>query len=562
DAVVKAAKTSKTVYIPDVRKENASGSLKGGMLSELAVPIKLGNKVLGVLSVKSQKPAAFDEEDKKLTEILASHVAVALSSIRKQKELIILSEKFESLLKSSTEILHTRDVRKRLKAIAKAVQKAGWGRVVISLRDENLEGKGLVAVGFTKDELKLLKKTIAPADAWRECLGPKFERYKIGEFYYLPWSDPWIREHAPLEAQLALAENTPSAQAERIRWTRLVKRLPSEDAVDWTPGDMLYAPLRTPEGRIVGILSVDCPLEGRRPTRESLNPLELFLCQAAMTIENAQLLESLERSEKELEQKVEERTRELRETQERLLRTQRMAVIGELAGMVGHDLRNPLTSMASATYYLKKRISQIGDEKLVEMLNLIEKNIAYSNKIISDLLDYSIEIKLAITETSPEDIVKEALATVEIPRNIKVVKSVDNKLRMKADFEKMKRVFMNLIKNAVEAMPNGGTLTIKSVKKGDKVIFIISDTGVGMPEEVLKKVWTPLFTTKAKGMGFGLAICKRFVEAHGGIITVKSAPGKGTTFTFTLPIEPKIDEGSEKIWVKTLESSLLTTTKT
>jgi signal transduction histidine kinase len=94
-------------------------------------------------------------------------------------------------------------------------------------------------------------------------------------------------------------------------------------------------------------------------------------------------------------------------------------------------------------------------------------------------------------------------------------------------------------------------------------MFTVSDTGIGMTEEVMKKLWTPLFTTKAKGMGLGLAICKRFVEAHGGTITVESAPEKGATFTVTLPIEPKIEEeGGEKIWVKTLESSLLTTTKT
>jgi signal transduction histidine kinase len=126
----------------------------------------------------------------------------------------------------------------------------------------------------------------------------------------------------------------------------------------------------------------------------------------------------------------------------------------------------------------------------------------------------------------------------------------------------MKRTFINLIRNAVEAMPNGGTLTIKSRKIRDKITFAFSDTGVGMSEEVLKRLWNPLFTTKAKGMGLGLAICKRFVEAHGGSIAVESTLGKGTTFTVKIPIEPKTEEGGEKVWVKQLESSLLTTTKT
>ena len=89
-----------------------------------------------------------------------------------------------------------------------------------------------------------------------------------------------------------------------------------------------------------------------------------------------------------------------------------------------------------------------------------------------------------------------------------------------------------------------------------------SDTGVGMSRKTLEKLWTPLFTTKAKGMGFGLPICKRFIEAQGGSISVESTPGKGTTFLVTFPIEPKIEEGGEKVWMKPLESSLLTTTKT
>ena len=562
---VKAAKTRKTVYVPDVRKEEAyvEAGVRG-LLSELAVPIKLGDRVLGVLNVESRKLNAFDEDDWRLLEILASHVAIALSNIERTENLAAMSKKLENLLRGSAKIMAIKDARKRLREIAKTIQKFGWRRVVIGRVDENLERKELITVGLTKEEIKLLKERKAPGHVWRERLGPKFEKYKIGEFYYIPWTDPWAREnvfHVPLDM--------PTEEA--IKHIQAVpSRLSEENMVDWHPQDMLYAPLRTHEGRIVGLLSMDDPVDGRKPTRETLMPLELFLHQAAITIENAELMESLEKARKELElyadqleQKVEERTQELREIQERLLRAQRMAVIGELAGMVGHDLRNPLTSIAGATYYLKRRLGNVMDEKIREMLELIEKNIAYSNKIINDLLDYSREVKLDITETSPEDIVKEALAAVEIPRNINVVNLVGKKPKMKADFEKVKRVFVNLIKNAVEAMPKGGTLTVKSAKKGRNVIFTVSDTGMGMSEEVMKKLWTPLFTTKAKGMGFGLAICKRFVEAHGGTITVESTLGKGTTFTVTLPIEPKIEEeGGDKVWLKTLESSLLTTTKT
>ncbi|MGB9756404.1 MAG: sensor histidine kinase, partial [Candidatus Bathyarchaeales archaeon] len=346
-------------------------------------------------------------------------------------------------------------------------------------------------------------------------------------------------------------------------------RLSEENMVDWHPQDMLYAPLRTPEGRIVGILSMDDPIDGRKPTRESLIPLELFLHQAAITIENAQLIESLREARKqletyalELEKKVEERTQELKRSQEQLLKAQRLAVIGELAGMVGHDLRNPLTSIAGAQYYLKKRLSLEANDKIRDMLDLIERNIAYSNKIINDLLDYSREIELEISETTPKTLVKEALGLVEIPKNVQVLDLTKSIPKIRVDVEKTRRVFVNLIRNAVEAMPKGGKITIKSRALGENLEMIFADTGVGMSKQTLEKLWTPLFTTKAKGMGFGLAICKRFVEAHGGSISVKSALGKGTTFTVTIPIQPKMKEGGEKIWMKPLESSLLTTTKT
>ncbi|MDI6847910.1 MAG: GAF domain-containing protein [Candidatus Bathyarchaeia archaeon] len=558
---VKAARTGKPVFVPDVRKEKAYIAGKASMLSELAVPIKLGNRVLGVLNVESERLAAFNEDDRQLLEILASHAAIAITNLKRQENLKILSEKLTNLMEGSMEITHVEDMHQRLNVIAKALRNFGWRRVVISLRDENLEGTALVTAGLTKEETKLLLERKAPGHVWRERLGPKFERFKIGEFYYLPWNDPWVREHVH-----HVPPEIPNGEV--TTYAGVPSRLSPEEMVDWHPQDMLYAALRTPEGRIVGILSMDDPVDGRKPTKETLTPLELFLHQAAIVIENAQLIESLREARKQveayaeqLEQKVEERTRELKKSQEQLLKAQRLAVIGELAGMVGHDLRNPLTSIAGAAYYLKKWLSPKIDGKVKEMLEVIEKNIVYSNKIINDLLDYSGEIKLDLVESKPKSIIREALSLVKIPKNVQVIDLTENKPKIKVDVGKIKRAFVNIVKNAVEAMPKGGTLTIKSREIDGKVEIAFSDTGVGMSKETLEKLCTPLFTTKAKGMGFGLPLCKRFTEAHGGCFRAESTLGKGTTVTVTLPIKPKIEEGGEKIWVKQLESSLLTTMK-
>jgi PAS domain S-box-containing protein len=552
---IKAARAGKPIFVRDIRKEKAYVEGRPGMLSELAVPIKIGCKVLGVLNVESERCAAFDEEDKQLLEILTSHAATAMINVERRKNLKVISKKMESLMKNSTDIMKVKDMRKRLQVIAKAVQLFGWRRVVISLRNENLEGTERVTAGLAEEEIKLLAQRRAPGDIWRERLGPRFERFKIGEFYYLPWADPWIRQNVH-----GVSPETPLNEA--TTYAGVPSKLSEEEMVDWHPQDMLYAPLHTPDGRIVGILSMDDPVDGRKPTKETLTPLELFLHQAAITIENSQLIENLKEAREQLEQKVEDRTRELKKSQDQLLRAQRFAVIGELAGMVGHDLRNPLTSIAGAQYYLKKRLVPGTNHKIKDMLELMEKNVEYSNKIINDLLDYSREIELEITESNPKSIVEEAFYLVEIPRNVTVIDLTEKTPKIRVDVEKMKRAFVNMIKNAVEAMPRGGTLTIKSKATDGNLEMTFSDTGIGVSKEKLEKLWTPLFTTKPKGMGFGLPICKRFIEAHGGSISVQSVPRNGTTFIVTFPIEPRSEKGGEKVWVKTLESSLLTTTKT
>jgi PAS domain S-box-containing protein len=233
-----------------------------------------------------------------------------------------------------------------------------------------------------------------------------------------------------------------------------------------------------------------------------------------------------------LEEMVDERTRRLRETQEKLLTAERLVAIGQLAGMIGHDLRNPLTRIMGCMYYLEKNLDKHANGKMQEMIVLIRKNVTYSNKIINDLTDYSRELVLELNENNPKIIIKEALAAVDIPESIQLVNLAKNRPKMSIDPQKITRTFVSIIKNAIDAMPERGTLKIESIKVGDRVIFSFSDTGTGIEEEVMKKLGTPLFTTKAKGMGFGLAISKRIVEAHGGLISVTSNVGKGTSLCY------------------------------
>jgi PAS domain S-box-containing protein len=262
-----------------------------------------------------------------------------------------------------------------------------------------------------------------------------------------------------------------------------------------------------------------------------------------------------------LEEVVQQRTEQLKKTQAELVKSERLAAIGELAGMVGHDLRNPLSGIKNSAYFMKKKGNEISQTQAQEMLETINKCVDYSNKIVNDLLDYSREVRLELREESLKKLLTECLCLVDISEKIEISNRLNDKPVVKIDADKIKRVFINLIKNAIDAMPNGGKIIIDSNKVNANLEVSFSDTGVGIADDVLPKLFSPLFTTKAQGMGFGLAICKRIIEAHGGTITVKTIKDKGTTFTVTLPVETKLEIGGENTWINTPESSLLTTMK-
>jgi len=222
--------------------------------------------------------------------------------------------------------------------------------------------------------------------------------------------------------------------------------------------------------------------------------------------------------------------------EDEIRRSQRLTAIGETAAMVGHDLRNPLQGIAGALHLLKQE--SLTEEERNEMLLVIEKSIHYSDAIIKDLSDYSAEIQLKLAEATPKSLTRDAIGAVKVPQNVTVQDLSEDQPTLRVDPDRMKRVFINLIENAIDAMPQGGTLTVSSRKFDGNVEIVLTDTGSGISEKVMKNLWKPLQTTKAKGLGLGLAICRRIVDAHGGSISVKSEVGRGTTLTMQLPIRP------------------------
>ena len=231
-----------------------------------------------------------------------------------------------------------------------------------------------------------------------------------------------------------------------------------------------------------------------------------------------------------------------RRTLEKQLQDQeRLAAIGATAGMVGHDIRNPLQSMIGELFLSKKELENLpeSDAKkyLKESIQSIEDNAFYINKIVTDLQDYAKPLTASIEETDFKKIVEDVLVTLKAPENVKVVYSIEPYFeKIMTDSLAMKRILTNLCSNAIQAMPKGGKLTLNAVLKDDEIFISVQDTGVGIPEETKDKLFKPLFTTKSKGQGFGLAVVKKLTEALNGKVTVESEVGKGTQFILNFPI--------------------------
>jgi PAS domain S-box-containing protein len=230
---------------------------------------------------------------------------------------------------------------------------------------------------------------------------------------------------------------------------------------------------------------------------------------------------------------------ERRRMEQRLAESERLAAIGQTAAMVGHDLRNPLQGIAGVVYLAKRNLEsrKIADKKAATaLLETIQEQITYMDKIVSDLQDYAQPLVPKLTQTNLPNLIAQMLSTIKIPETTKVSIGVENGAENSMiDPTLMRRTLTNLTINAIQAMPRKGKLTIRARRKGDSTIITVRDTGMGVPRKNLDKLFSPFFTTKAKGQGLGLAVCKRLVEVQGGTITVKSKLRKGTSFTIKLP---------------------------
>lgn len=252
--------------------------------------------------------------------------------------------------------------------------------------------------------------------------------------------------------------------------------------------------------------------------------------------------EALQEHLERLEETIQERTRTPEKAQEQLLRQEKLVVLGQLAGGIAHELRNPLGAIKNAAY-LVNMVLQEADPEVKEALDIMAKEVARSEQIITSLLEFAQPKSPVHQKVDLGAALREAARRAHVPEDVDVIYEVDDDLPvLLADPGKVAQVFGNIILNAAQAMPEGGQLTIGAhLSSPGWASISFADTGVGIPEENLEGIFEPLFTTKAKGIGLGLALTRILVEEHGGDISVESEVGQGSTFMVSLPLNREME---------------------
>ncbi len=599
---IRAIRTGATQVVRDTRLDGDYVSWPKGLelLSEVAVPFSVDGRVAGILNVESEKTDAFSKEDVALLEILGSYISSSVGRLRQIESYRESEARWKSYLESSmdaafifvgTEIAYANkrtadmlgyhdrseligldsltlvkeDERETVKSRMLGRQRGedSVSRYDITLLDRSgrevtvetnaslvdYDGKN-ASLAYCRDisarksyekKLTALHKSAvrlgkshsleevydAILDTIESVLGFRFAGVAMYEDRHLrytrtrglPMQAEWVM---PVSADSVTARTFRTRKAQLISDTRLDPNYiqpPPEFNMEIITLSELAVPINE-NSSTLGVINVEST-EVSAFTAYDAELIEILAMHSASALRRI-----MER--KELEHIIEQKTLET-------LEAEKLRAVGRIASMVAHDLRNPLQTIKNSVYFLGS------DSEYVERIN---SSVDFCVKMLEDLKDYTSTLPMNTTVIALRDLVDQALKDVVIPPSVAIEVDLDEEVTMRLDYTKMRRVLNNVILNAVEAMPHGGTLKIIGERQGGSVQLRIADSGAGIPEEVLSRLFTDLVTTKENGNGLGLSYCKRIMEAHGGRIELSSKLSAGTEVRLVFPEhvdEPNVD---------------------
>lgn len=456
-------------------------------------PLLARDSVLGVIVVDNrfnQRPIT--RHDRHLLSILAGQAAVAISNSRLYQKVEELNQRLEQRVAESTA-----DLRDRLAELSTLyeVQQA----IVTTL---DLERVLDLIVRKAVEVLSVETCSIHLVDGERLVQVASYRPLEAEERGYLP--------------------NLPALLATRANI------LPPVTAPDGR--DHICLPLRAQE-RLIGVLHLACnrcDLDAARLSRLAVT----IANQAAITIENARLYQDLEEKRAEAQRSL----AELRRTQAELIRKERLASLGEMAAVMAHEIRNPLTSIRG----FAQRIGRAQENpKYRNYTRIIMEEVDRLNEVIANVLEFARSLEPRFSECDLRETLAETLTLLGEELRAAAIavecRFPETFSLLRCDAGQLKQLFLNMLQNAIHAMPHGGVLTVALTDHPERVEIEIADTGVGIPADKLERIFEPFFTTKARGTGLGLHLARRIVEGHGGRIRVTSTVGRGTSFVIDIP---------------------------
>jgi signal transduction histidine kinase len=486
------ARTGKPARVGDVTQDPRYVMARHGVWSELAVPLEVNGETRGVLNVDSDRADAFTAEDQELLQELAIQAAKVIQNTWLYEQLRLKAHLFESLASVSRTINSTLNLDEALQVITREACLLMQARVCsLMMLDESRDWLDLRASHGAGDAY--LNKPRLPVDD--SLLGVVVRRKKPMQVTNVQTSSRY--QHVEVARQ--------------------------EGLISLLSVPLIFA------GQAIGTLSVYMG-QPYNFSNEEISILSALAELSAIAIEKARLYERVV------------------DVEEQLRQNEKLSVLGLLAAEVAHEIRNPLTVMKLLYHSLDLKFPD--SDPRAKDARIIDAKIEHLNKIVEQILAFARTTEPRLVPVNLNELVDELGLLVRhklANQNIRLVRQLQPDLPVvMGDATQLEQAFLNLILNAAEAMPDGGTLTIKSSAvhlprsnpRATHVAMEFKDTGRGMSEEVQRRAFTAVLgTTKAKGTGLGLAIVGRIIETHHGQIRILSRPGRGTAMRITLPVK-------------------------